>query len=70
MYDDMVKAFNGPDGVNRMLADGVNPSQLQNPRQWQAEDIAGGLTSTGARGTLSGIKDGDGSTEADIDDRS
>ncbi len=39
------------------------------PTQFELEDIAGGLTATGGRGTLSGVKDGDASTEADIDDR-
>lgn len=66
-YDQMVNAFNGPDSVDDILRTSQNVGNI--PAQFELEDIAGGLTATGGRGTLSGVKDGESSTEADIDDR-
>ncbi|HEU5126388.1 MAG TPA: hypothetical protein VFU12_00235 [Glycomyces sp.] len=66
-YDQMVDAFIGPDSVDDILRTSQHVGNV--PRQFELEDIAGGLTATGGRGTLSGVKDGDASTEADIDDR-
>lgn len=66
-YDEMAKAFSGPDSVDYIRENSKYAGNI--PTQFEVEDIAGGLTATGLRGTLSGIKDGDAATEADIDDR-
>ncbi len=66
-YDQMVDAFIGPDSVDEILSTSQHVGGI--PRQFELEDIAGGLTATGLRGTLGGVKDGEASTEADIDDR-
>ncbi|WP_026925341.1 WXG100 family type VII secretion target [Glycomyces arizonensis] len=66
-YDQMADAFTGPDSVDDILRNSPNAGRV-NPIL-EAEDIAGGITATGFRGTITGVKDGDASTEADIDDR-